>query len=247
MPAEPSANPAPRQGGIWRVVEAQHRVSTMKLVDSPEEQATLEELIDATKPPVPAECRHLHWLLFTPFRYEARSDSRFRRRGKTPPVFYASEHAGTAVAEIAFWRLLFFIESPGTSFPVNPLELTAFSVRYHAALCLDLTRTPYTERSSLWRHPTDYSHSHAIADEARRMGCDAIRSSSARDPDEGCNLSLLTCTAFLDTRPRTQHRWDLRLHSAGISASRASPPASLHFDREAFARDPRVAAFDWQR
>ena len=105
------ANPGPRAGTIWRMVEAQHRVSTMKLIDDADEQHTLEELLDASKPPVPAECAGLHYLLFTPFRYEARADSRFRRAGATPPVFYGAEQVDTAVAEIAFWRLLFFLES----------------------------------------------------------------------------------------------------------------------------------------
>lgn len=122
------SNPSPYGGEIWRLVEAQHRVSTMKLVDNPREQETLEEILDATKPPVPDECSHLHWLLFTPFRYDARTDSRFRREGRTPAIFYAAEHIETAVAEMAFWRLLFFIESPGTPWPANPLEMTAFSV-----------------------------------------------------------------------------------------------------------------------
>jgi hypothetical protein len=37
----------------------------MALVDSIEEQHALERLLDDTKPPVPAEAAHLHWLLFT--------------------------------------------------------------------------------------------------------------------------------------------------------------------------------------
>ena len=52
----------------WRVVEAQHQVSTRKLVDSAEEQALLEEMIDRVKPPDLTHGR-LHYLLFTPFRY----------------------------------------------------------------------------------------------------------------------------------------------------------------------------------
>src|SRR2546429_7726835 len=35
----------------WRVVEAQHMVATRKLVDSDEEQAMLESLIERAKPP----------------------------------------------------------------------------------------------------------------------------------------------------------------------------------------------------
>jgi hypothetical protein len=118
---------------------------------------------------VPAECRHLDYLLFTPFRYAARGDSRFRRAGRTPGVFYAAERIETSVAEVAFWRLLFFIESPGLPWPANPLEFTGFVVRYKTEFCLDLTKAPYDADPGRWTHPTDYSHCHAVADEARGL------------------------------------------------------------------------------
>ena len=61
-------------------------VSTMALVDTLEEQALLEQLLDDSKPSVPLECRGLHYLLFTPFRYGAPypHGSRFRAAGGTP-------------------------------------------------------------------------------------------------------------------------------------------------------------------
>jgi len=101
-------------GTCWRLVEAQHRISTLKLVDTVEEQAALEDLVQDTKPAVPPECRHLHYLLATPFRYGAAypTGSRFRRAGLSEGVFYAAEEPHTAVAELVFWRLLFFAESP---------------------------------------------------------------------------------------------------------------------------------------
>ena len=103
-------------GACWRLVEAQHRVSTMKLVDTLDEQALLEDELEATKPPLPASCVHLDYLLATPFRYgRYPGNSRFRREGYSPGVFYASEQVETAVAETAFYRLLFFVESPGNA------------------------------------------------------------------------------------------------------------------------------------
>src|SRR5690606_23673868 len=103
----------------WRLVEAQHRVSTLKLVDTHDEQALLEELVEETKPAIPAECRHLDYLLATPFRYGSvyPQGSRFRRAGRTRGVFYAAEQVATAVAEMAFYRLLFFADSPDTPWP----------------------------------------------------------------------------------------------------------------------------------
>ena len=80
-PAALSSEARALSGTCWRLVEAQHRVSTLKLVDTVEEQSVLEDLIQNTKPVLPAECAHLHYLLCTPFRYGAvyPAGSRFRR------------------------------------------------------------------------------------------------------------------------------------------------------------------------
>lgn len=219
----------------------------MKLVDDFDEQRALEELLDASKPPVPADCQHLDYLLFTPFRYAARSDSRFRRAGRTPGVFYAAERIETSVAEVAFWRLLFFIESPGLPWPANPLEFTGFAVRYDVELCVDLTLPPYDNDPERWTHPTDYSDCHALADEARRLGATAIRSRSARDPDAGINISLLACSAFGEAQPRRRSSWHLKLSETGVYARCETPAKTMSFGRDAFARDPRIAAFSWRR
>ena len=61
---------------LWRGVEAQHRVATMKLVDTLEEQAELERLLEDSKPPLPRGTASLHYLLMTPFRYTSRHPSR---------------------------------------------------------------------------------------------------------------------------------------------------------------------------
>src|SRR3954449_10967826 len=88
-PAALSSERRTLSGLCWRVVEAQHRVSTLKLVDTLAEQELLERLIEETKPAVPPECRHLHYLLATPFRYGAAypTGSRFRRDGHTDGVY----------------------------------------------------------------------------------------------------------------------------------------------------------------
>ncbi|MEQ8514082.1 MAG: RES family NAD+ phosphorylase, partial [Chromatocurvus sp.] len=84
-------------------------MSTLRLVDTLDEQSLLEDILEETKPPVPTECIGLHYLYMTPFRYGSYPDgSRFRRAGKTPGVYYASESPRTAIIETAFHRLLFF-------------------------------------------------------------------------------------------------------------------------------------------
>src|SRR5215831_20756538 len=98
-------------GRCWRLVEAQHHVSTAKLTDSRREQERLEVLLEQSKPSIPEECRQLNYLLFTPFRYGSYPHgSRFRRAGNTPGVFYGSELPRIAATELTFHRLLFFAD-----------------------------------------------------------------------------------------------------------------------------------------
>jgi hypothetical protein len=235
-------------GLCWRVVESQHLVPTMKIVDTLAEQARIEELLEDSKPPVPAECRHLHYLLFTPFRYAAKypRGSRFRRAGLTPGVFYASQTPATAVTEMAFARLLFFHDSPATPWPVNPVEHTAFQVRFRAARGLDLIAEPFNAARARWMHPTDYTSCQELADAARAAGVTAIRYASVRDPG-GVNIALLTCAAFSVTEPLARQTWRLHLDSGGVRAVCAEPPRQLEFDRAFFANDPRIAALLWER
>ena len=58
-PAALSSEARPFAGPVWRFVEAQHRVSTLKLVDTLDEQALLEELLEENKPVLPRECAGL--------------------------------------------------------------------------------------------------------------------------------------------------------------------------------------------
>jgi hypothetical protein len=76
----------PCGGDCWRLVEAQHKVSTLKLTDTLAEQALLESLLEETKPKLPEEAKGLHYLMAAPFRYGAPypRGSRFRRAGRTP-------------------------------------------------------------------------------------------------------------------------------------------------------------------
>jgi hypothetical protein len=235
-------------GVCWRMVEAQHRVSTMKLVDTLAEQSALESLVDATKPPLPPECRHLHYLQSTPFRYGSPypTGSRFRRAGLTPGVFYASKSPATAVAEMAFHRLLFFADSPATPWPGDAGDYTAFCVRFRTSTGLDLIAAPFAADRARWTHPTDYGSCQTLADEARKADVDVLRYASARDPS-GVNIALLFCRAFASKAPIERQTWRINLGPRGARALCDFPDARLEFGRQAFARDPRIAALNWER
>src|SRR6516225_1300360 len=197
-PAALSSDAHALKGECWRLVEAQHSYSTLKLVDSVDEQRALEELVEDTKPPLPPECRGLHYLMSTPFRYGAPypTGSRFRRAGLTAGVFYAAERPGTAIAELTFYRLLFFAESPDTPWPANPGEYTAFAADFTTRNGIDLTRNPFDTHRAVWTHPTNYGPCQDLADAARGARIHVIRYRSARTRDESFNLALLSCRAF---------------------------------------------------
>lgn len=234
---------------VWRLVEAQHRVSTLKLTDTLAEQELLEELIETTKPAIPPECRHLDFLFATPFRYGAvyPHGSRFRRAGRTAGVYYASESPASAVAEITFSRLLFFAESPDTPWPSEAAEYTAFAADIATERLFDLTQPPLNGDRQIWTNPIDYSGCQTFADAARAAEADAIRYTSVRDPGGGANVALLACRAFASSSPVGHQTWRIRLSESGGQALCAFPKQALEFSREAFAADPRIAAINWRR
>jgi hypothetical protein len=231
------------------LVEAQHQVSTLKLVDTLAEQALLEDLVERAKPTVPAECRHLNFLLATPFRYDAEypAGSRFRRAGRTAGVFYAAEEPATAVAEMAFYRLLFFAESPETPWPDNAAEYTAFSAELATGRLLDLTEPPFAVHEAVWTDPIVYGGCQSFADAARAVDAQAIRYRSVRDPAGKKNLAVLACRAFAKPEPVDRRTWRIRLSASGVQAICEFPQQAIEFDRDAFASDPRIAALNWIR
>ncbi|GAB4357832.1 MAG: RES family NAD+ phosphorylase [Oricola sp.] len=230
-------------GEAWRLVEAQHRVSTMKLVDNLDEQALLEDIVEAAKPPVPEDCAHLHYLLATPFRYGAAypHGSRFRRAGLTEGVWYGSEQAGTAVAEMAFYRLLFFAESPDTPWPRTIAEFTAIAALLKTGRMADLADRRFDAERAALEHPTDYAASQEFAERARRDGAEVIRYRSIRDPKAGANLAVLACAAFARPAPVRQETWRLRISATGVLALGPGAGDRLGFALADFAADPRIA------
>lgn len=236
-------------GTCWRIVEAQHHVSTAKLTDTADEQERLEQLIEASKPRVPRECEGLHYLLFTPFRYGAPypHGSRFRRAGMTPGVFYAAVAPETAATERAFYQLLFFAESPATPWPSNPGEFTCFAVSYSSRGAIDLTAPPFAAQRAAWTHKTDYRACQDLAEAMRAADLDLIKYESARDPQRGINIAILSCRAFAQREPGERQSWRIAVSGSGARLICEWPKRVISLDRAAFAGDPRIAAMRWER
>jgi hypothetical protein len=248
-PGELSFSKRRATGRGWRIVEAQHKISTVKLTDNAAEQSVLESLIEQTKPNVPPECLHLNFLLSTPFRYGAPypDGSRFRRAGRTPGVFYASENVDTAIAELCFGRLLFFADSPDTNWPADAGEFTAFAVEYATPNAIDLTRAPFDTRTNLWMHLSRYDECQRLADMARQEGIDLIRYASIRDPEHKLNLAILHCSVFARAEPVDRQTWRILFGSNGARALCEMPEETIDFDRKSFEPDPRILNLRWER
>lgn len=213
----------------------------MKLVESLEEQNLLEDIIEKTKPAIPEDCRHLHFLLYTPFRYPPHPNgSRFRRPGAVEGVFYAACCPETAVAEAAFYRLLFFAESPGLPFPKNPTEYTVFSVRISSPLVADLTRPPYDNNATAWMQPQDYGSCQDFAAAARDKGIEVICYASVRDPAHRLCYAVLKCCAFAAQKPDKQQTWQLLASDAGVYAYCEAPKGGITFRLDQFLADNRL-------
>lgn len=238
----------PFNGPAWRFVEAQHRVSTLKLVESLAEQEALEDILEVTKPLVPEACRHLDYLLATPFRYRPYpAGSRFRRAGLTPGVWYGAERPQTAAAEMVFYRFLFYAESPATPFPDDAAEYTAFSVDLATATAIDLTTGALAAFRERWMHLTDYGACQDLAEAVRAIEGEVIRTTSVRDPERGANLAVLSCRAFRSPAPVERQTWRIRISPSGAQAVREHPRLGIEFPRDAFAPDPRLRDMAWDR
>jgi hypothetical protein len=192
---------------LWRAVEAQHRVSTMVLVDTLDEQALLERLLEDSKPAIPASQRSLHWLMFTPFRYPPLPyGSRFR--GPTDPgVFYGADLQRTACAELGYWRWRLLIDSPSLQ-SIGPMQQTLFKAPV-SALAIDLRHPPLSGHRNLWTDPVDYSACQELARNARSQAIGLIRYESVRDPETGPCAAVLSHLAFTSKAPTAHQTWTL--------------------------------------
>jgi len=189
---------------LWRAVEAQHIASTLRLVESVEEQLVLERILEQSKPALPKDAADLHYLLATPFRYASPIGSRFRAPGD-PGVWYGAEKERTACAELGFWRWRFLMESAGLE-SIGPSPQTVFRAGIDGRL-IDLTEAPFKRARSEWTDPNSYVASQRMARVARQANVDAIGYESVRDPEHGGAVAVLRPSCFKPRKPLEQRIW----------------------------------------
>ncbi|RZT42353.1 RES family NAD+ phosphorylase [Cupriavidus agavae] len=195
---------------LWRAVEAQHVVSTMPLVDTLDEQAALEAVLDAGKPAIPPDARHLHYLMFTPFRYPPTEwGSRFRG-GQDPGVFYGALTVRTACTELGYRRWRFLEDCPALP-RIDARAQTLFQVGIRTeGVALDAP--PFDQDAASWTDPDHYDACQAFARTAREARIGLIRYRSVRDTapaEPGVCGAVLTPLAFASPQPLATTTWML--------------------------------------
>ena len=189
----------------WRGVEAQHVVSTMRLVDSREEQDELERLLERSKPPQPAMAVPKHYLIFTPFRYRPPHPSRFRK-GSELGLWYGAEDLYAACAEVAYWRNRFILDSASLVKKELLTEHTFFQASVNGQ-AVDLMSEPWVKSRSVWTHGSDYTETQALAHAARDSGVHWICYESVRSLGKRCAAVLDVDALEIVDGGKTMQTW----------------------------------------
>ena len=189
---------------VWRGVESQYAVATMRLVDSLEEQDLLEQLLEVSKPPIVKE---QHYLLFTPFRYTPPHPHRFRpahERGQ----WYGAVNQVAVCAEIAYWRHRFILDSANLLNEDLLTEHTLFQAQMQGQ-SIDLMLEPWVQNRELWTHGSDYTGTQALATEAQRREIQWLSYESVRAPHEVCAVAFTQEALFEPPQgiDATRQRW----------------------------------------
>ncbi len=214
------------------MVEAQSRIATNALVDDLDEQLLLERLLERSKPRVlpPGP----HFLISTPFRYPPlRHGSRY---GSTDErgIFYGSETLVTALAETAFYALLFLDHSEGLD--RLQVEKTAFVFGYGTRRGVDTTTPAFDSVRDRLEAPGDYAESQRVGRVARAAGAEIVRFRSVRCPEAGANLAVLTMDA-LEPQPRSASAWQMLVRDRRVDflEKNSLAPGRHSFAARAFA------------
>lgn len=197
----------------WRSVESQQAGATLSLVNYDRDaHDILESILDSAKPAIPEQlrdgCQHLHYLLFSPFRYCQSSvqGTRFGRPN-TRGIFYAADFKETALVETGYWRTRFLSASEGLRSQQVVSSRTLFSVQL-GGVALDLRQPPYNDDPQRWMHSSDYSATWEIGDAIRKQeNVLMIRYSSVRDlGHRGC-VAVFWPEAFQQNTPLQTEQW----------------------------------------
>ena len=208
----------PLRGTLYRLVESQEQIATLGYVDTLEEQALLEEMLEQAKPPYRDGTEELHYLLKSPFRYPPlRWGSRFGQVHE-PAIFYGGCSIPTTLAESAYYRFLFWfsIDAPPIRKRIHSAH-TLFSVGYRSEKGVRLHRPPFNRCRPELTHPVRYQACQLLGTDMRAAGVEAFEYTSARDVEGGRCVGLFHPAALATNKPRGTSQWLCELSAEEVS------------------------------
>ena len=208
----------PIEGKLYRLVESQEQIATLGYVDTLEEQALLEQMLDQAKPVSQPDCDPLHYLLKTPFRYPPlKWGSRFGRIHERS-LFYGGKTVGAVLAESAFYRFVFWhsMEGPPVREKIRS-EHTLFSVRYGTEKGIQLQEPPFNQYQAELTDPVNYRAAQQLGSAMRGASVEAFEYCSARDPEHGLCVALFSPAAFRQKKPQETSQWFGELSADRVS------------------------------
>ena len=187
-------------GVVLRLVEQQGAQATRRITDSLDEQAWLEDFLEASKPNLPdaEECPVRHRLLLTPFRYRKRLGTRFATRWERG-LFHGSRSRIGCLLEGAYYELV-FQDGPEQPFPRrSEMRKTLFHVEVQTPMGLRLQEQGSRAVQASLRDPVDSRFSQGIGLRMREAGIQAFEYHSARSAEDVVQFGALSCCVFATT------------------------------------------------
>lgn len=231
----------PIAGVLLRLVESQEQIATLGYVDTLEEQAILESLLDDIKPTYPQHCQDLHYLLKTPFRYPPlKWGSRFGQVHE-PGIFYGGSSVEVTLAEAAYYRLLFWDSMTGTA-PKAQIQTahTMFCVPYQSNLGVALQHAPFDSVNATITDPCHYQQTQQLGKAMRNAGVEAFEYPSARDPNARLCIALFSPKALASKQPAELSAWWCEVSQLGVSFKAANQSPIYHFARSLFTQQDQL-------
>ena len=221
----------PIQGVLYRLVENQEQVATLGYVDTLDEQAVLEALLETSKPAYPEAVQDaLHYLLKTPFRYPPLLwGSRFGRVHE-PSLFYGGRSIKAMLSEAAYYRFVFLrsMSGPLPSARLNT-EHTVFSVSYQTTKGVQLQQPPFDQLTPDLTHPAIYAPAQDLGAVMRAAGVEAFEYFSARCAEPELCGALFTPAALSCQEPLSRQHWFCELTEDQVSFKALGAPAVYSF------------------
>lgn len=225
----------PIRGTLYRLVESQEQVATMGYVDTLEEQALLEELLENVKPQNLPEAKSYHYLLKAPFRYPPLQwGSRFGRIHE-PGIFYGGASKDVIFAETAYYRFLFWdsMQAPAPKDYMRS-EHSLFSANYKTGNGVRLQQIPFDQYKAELTHKQDYSQTQQLGSDMREAGVQAFEYHSSRSAAPLLCVGLFTPKAFSQKKPSNVSPWFCQLSENEVTFKQKDGTQLVRHSREDF-------------